>query len=144
MDKETGVYMLSRVWLFCNPVDCSPSRLLCPWNSPGKNTGVGCHALLQGIFPTRGTNLGLLHCRQILYHLSHLGNPKETSTSIQWNTSEATEISYWNMQQHGWISNAWWNLEEAKLKKATDSVIPFTWHYVQVKNRQTQNRLVVG
>ena len=40
----------------------------CPWNSPGKNTGRGCHSLLQGIFPTQGLNL---HCRQILYRLSH-------------------------------------------------------------------------
>ena len=48
-------------------------RLLCPWNSPGKNTGVGCHSLLQGIFPTQGWNPGLLHCRRILYHLSHQG-----------------------------------------------------------------------
>ena len=40
-------------------------------DSPGKNTGVGGHALLQGIFLTQGSNLGLLHCRQILYHLSH-------------------------------------------------------------------------
>ena len=38
-----------------------PTRLLCPWDSPGKNTGVGCHALLQGIFPTQGSNSGLLH-----------------------------------------------------------------------------------
>ena len=51
-----------------------PTRLLCPWNSPEKNTGVGCHALLQGIFLTQGLNLGLLHCRQILYHLSHQGS----------------------------------------------------------------------
>ena len=51
-----------------------PLGFLCPWNSPGKNTGVGCHSLLQGIFPTQGLNLGLLHCRQILYHLSHLGS----------------------------------------------------------------------
>ena len=40
-----------------------PSRLLCPWDSPGKDTGVGCHSLLQWIFPTQGSNLGLLHCR---------------------------------------------------------------------------------
>ena len=40
-----------------------------------ENTGVGCHSLLQGIFPTQGSNLGLLHCRQILYHLSHQGSP---------------------------------------------------------------------
>ena len=38
----------------------TPARLLCPWDSPGKNTGVGCHALLQGIFPTQGLNLHLL------------------------------------------------------------------------------------
>ena len=42
-------------------------QVLCPWDSPGKNTGVGCHFLLQGIFPTQGLNPGLLHCRQILY-----------------------------------------------------------------------------
>ena len=45
------------------------TRLLCPWNFPGKNTGVGCHFLLQGIFPTQRSNPGLLHCRQILCHL---------------------------------------------------------------------------
>ena len=48
-----------------------PTRLLCPWNSPGKNTGVGRCALLQGIFPTQGLNSGLSHCRQILYCLSY-------------------------------------------------------------------------
>ena len=42
------------------------TRLLCPWNSPGKNSGVGCHSLVQRIFLTQGSNLGLLHCRQIL------------------------------------------------------------------------------
>ena len=42
---------------------------------PGKNTGVGCHDLLQRIFSTQGWNPGLLHCRQILYHLSHQGSP---------------------------------------------------------------------
>ena len=45
------------------------------WNSPGKNTGVGSYSHLQGIFPTQGSNLGLLSCRQILYHLSHQGSP---------------------------------------------------------------------
>ena len=44
-------------------------------DSPGKNTGVGCPALLQGIFPTQGLNLGLLHYRRIRYHLSHQGSP---------------------------------------------------------------------
>ena len=45
------------------------------WDSLGKNTGVGCHFLLQGIFPTQGSNLDLLHCRQTLYCLSHQGSP---------------------------------------------------------------------
>ena len=44
-------------------------------NSPGKNTGVGSHSLLRGIFPTQGLNLGLPHHRQVLYHLSHQGSP---------------------------------------------------------------------
>ena len=60
----------------CNPMDCSLPGSSVHGDSPGKNTGVGCHALLQGIFPTQGSNLGLLHCRWILYHLGHQGNPK--------------------------------------------------------------------
>ena len=55
---------------FC-PHGLYPARLLSPWNSPGKNTEVGCHFLLQEIFPIQGSNPGLPHCRQILYHLSH-------------------------------------------------------------------------
>ena len=58
----------------CDPLDCSPPgssvhRIL------GKNTGVGSHALLQGIFLTQGSNPGLLHCRRILYCLSHQRSP---------------------------------------------------------------------
>ena len=49
-----------------------PTRLLCPCSSPGKNTGVSCHALLQRIFPIQGLNPGLLHCRQILSHKGSL------------------------------------------------------------------------
>ena len=52
-----------------------PIRLPCPWNSPGKSTGVGCHFLLQRIFLTQGLNQGCLHCKWILYHLSHQGRP---------------------------------------------------------------------
>ena len=62
----------------CYPIGCSPPGLLCPWDSPGKNTGVGCHALLQGIFPTQGSNphlLCLLRCRRVLSPLNHRGSP---------------------------------------------------------------------
>ena len=57
--------LLSRVRLFATLWTVAP-RLLCPWDSPGKNTGVCCHFLLQGIFLTQGLNPGLLHCRQII------------------------------------------------------------------------------
>ena len=76
------------VWLLvvsdsCNRIDCS-TRLLCPWDPPGKNTGVGCHFLLQGIFPTQESNPGLLHCGQILYQLSYEGAlPQSVVTSVK-------------------------------------------------------------
>ena len=57
------------------PMDCSPPGSSVHGDSPGKNTGVGCHALLQGIFPTQKSNPGLPHCRWILYSLSHQGTP---------------------------------------------------------------------
>ena len=53
-----------------------PHGLYGPWNSPGRNTGVGTVFLLQGIFPTQGSNTGLLHYRQIIYQLSHKGSPR--------------------------------------------------------------------
>ena len=62
----------------CDPMDCSPPRLFCPWDSPGKNTGVGCHALLQGIFLTQGWNphlLCLLHWRAGSLPLVPPGSP---------------------------------------------------------------------
>ena len=59
------------------------TRLLCPWDSLGKNTGVGCHFLLQGIFPTQGSNLGLLHCMQILYQVSYKGSPTLGGPTLQ-------------------------------------------------------------
>ena len=58
----------------CDPLDCSPPGSSVNGDSPGKNTGVGCHALLQGIFPTQGLKLVLLHCRWMLYCLSHQGS----------------------------------------------------------------------
>ena len=53
-----------------------PHGLYSPWNSPGQNTEVGTLSLLQGIFPTQGSNSGLLHCRRILLQLSHKGSPR--------------------------------------------------------------------
>ena len=59
-----------------DPMGCGPPGYSVHGDSPDKNTGVGCRALFQGIFPTQGSNPGLPHCRQILNHLSHQGNPR--------------------------------------------------------------------
>ena len=86
------VFLLAKpydVWDFTSPVciNClvvpdsllpqglEPARLLCPWDSPSKNTGVGCHPLLQGVFLTQVLSPGLLLFRQTLYRLSHQGSP---------------------------------------------------------------------
>ena len=73
----------------CDPMNCSPPGSFVHGDSPGKNTGVGCHVFLQGIFPTQGSNPGLLHCRQILY---------------QWATREA-QFSTWQPVYKN--SNTW-------------------------------------
>ena len=52
------------------PHELKPARLFYPWNSPGKNTGVGNHSLLQGFFLTQGSNPGLLHCRWTFFFLT--------------------------------------------------------------------------
>ena len=62
-DSEVKVAQLCPT--LCDPMDYSP------WNSPGQNIGVGSLSLLQGIFPTQGSNPGLPHCRRILYWLSY-------------------------------------------------------------------------
>ena len=72
------IQLLGCVWLFATH-GLQPTGLLCPWNFPGKNTGLGCHFLLQGIFPTTldQTHVSCIG-RWILYHLSHLGSPYDT------------------------------------------------------------------
>ena len=70
------------------PHGLSPIRLLCPWTSPGQNTGVGNHFLLHGIVPIQGSNLSLPRCRRILYQLSHQGSP------IKCVKSEKVKVSF--------------------------------------------------
>ena len=72
-----------------------PHGLCSPWTFSGKNTGVGCLSLLQGIFPTQGSNPGLPHCRQILYQLSHKGNPVNTLNL------NLKNISHWILSETG-------------------------------------------
>ena len=75
LKSERKVKSLSCVQLFATPWTVAYQAPL-SMGFPGKGTGVGCHFLLQGIFLTQGLNLGLPHCRQTLYHLSHHGSLK--------------------------------------------------------------------
>jgi len=85
-EDEMEMLLLFSLWVMSNCVSCSvqsdslwphglePTRLLCPWNSPGKHTGVGCHFLFQGVFPTQESNLSLLHWQVDALPLSHQGS----------------------------------------------------------------------
>ena len=74
-----------------------PHGLYSPWNSPGQNTGVGSLSLLQGIVPTQGSNPGLLHCRRILYQLSHQGSLK----ILEWEACSSSSRSSWPRNRSG-------------------------------------------
>jgi len=72
----------------CDPMDCSPPGSSVHGDPSGKNTGVGCHSLLQGIFPTQGLNPGLPHYREVLYCLNNQGSPNNWIS----HTHEAQEM----------------------------------------------------
>ena len=78
---EISVWSLSHVQHFVTLLTVA-TRLLSPLNSSGKNTGVGCHFLLQETFPTQGLNPGLPHCRQTLYQQSHQGTEIEIECTV--------------------------------------------------------------
>ena len=96
--KVKKVKSLQSCLTLCDPMDLQPSRLLCPQDSLGKNTGVCCHAVLQGIFPTQELNPGLPHCGQILYHLSHQRSLKGYGSLL--NTSFTMLSMLTNATQH--------------------------------------------
>ena len=111
-----------------------PTRLLCRWNSPGKNTGVSSHFLLQGILPTQGSNPGLSHCQQILYHLSHQGSPR----ILDWVTCPFSRWASWPRNQTrisciagGFFTN--WAIRKVLLGGKwgeildSSSLTPYTW-----------------
>ena len=98
MKVKVKVLVTQSCLTLCDPMGCSPPGSSVQGDPPGKNTGVGCHFLLQGIFLTQGSNPGLLHCRQILYHLSYWGSPVESPTF-----GEITGVSSCEVQ---WVSLA--------------------------------------
>ena len=74
-----------------------PQGLYSPWNSPGQNTGVDSLSVLQGNFPTQGSNPGLPHCRQILYQLNHKGSPR----ILEWIAYPFSSRSSWPRNRNG-------------------------------------------
>ena len=101
LTKLQSKNVLCLVALLCptlwDPVDCSPPGSSVRGDSPGKNTRVGCHAVLQEIFPTQGLNPGLSHCRWILYCLNHQGNPR----ILKWVAYPLSRGSSWPRNQTG-------------------------------------------
>ena len=77
------------------PHGLQPTRLLCPWNFPGKSFEVGCHSLPQKISPAQGLNPGILHCRQILYHCA------------TWNSVNSIELPFWLEQENPTMDTVW-------------------------------------
>ena len=79
------------------PHRLKPARLLCPWDSPGENTGVGCHVLFQGIFPTQGSNLCLLHLMHWHVCSLPLAPPGKPLVSVKVNEQTVLDIGKMSM-----------------------------------------------
>ena len=103
------------------PHGLSPTRLLCPWNSPGKNTRMDSHSLLQGIFPAQGSNLGLLHCRQILYHLNYQAHLQSEALSVNNHSWDQWSLNVIIIKKDGRGNQAYgchtWELMENPLQR---------------------------
>ena len=117
------LYLVTQSCLtLCDSMVCSPPGSSVLDDSPGKNAGVVRYALPQGIFPIQGSNPGLLHCRQILYHLSHQGSPFPTYTGSQ-------SPALWARTQH--FSGP----ASLKLKLLLSEFITIFLHSTQIQKR---------
>ena len=109
------------------PFGLQSTRPLCPWDSPGKNTGVGCHALLQRIFPTQGLNwclLCLLHCRQILYHnmfWTRSSQPGNLGSHKHWNKIKYSCLFFF-LTWHFWFK-----FLQTQVKRRRFSHVDYNW-----------------
>ena len=90
-----GGGLIAKSCLTLQPRGLSPIRLLCPWDFPGKNTGVGCHSLLQEIFLTQDLNLGLLHCRQSLTVWAPREAPSCSLRTFKANHAKSMGAGFW-------------------------------------------------
>ena len=106
-------------------MDCSSPGCSIPGISPGQNTGVGSHSLLQGIFPTQGSNLNLLHCRRILYCPSYQGSPNMSNNILR-----VEQITPWWLSgrepacmQETWVPSLGWEDSLEKGNAAHSSIL---------------------
>ena len=124
-ERPCAVLSRSSCLTLCNPTDRSPPGSSVHGDSSGKNIGVACHVLLQGIFPTQGLNQGLLHCRWILYRLSHQRSP----IILEWVAYPFSRESSWSRTQTkvSCIAGRFftsWTTREAQKRPCSSSFIP--------------------
>ena len=117
----------------CDPMDYSPPGSSVRGDSPSKKMGVGCHALLQGIFPTQGSNPGLPHFRQILYCLSHQGSP---CTFVAITKNKGTPWALWE----GMLPSALDHWHCRKTTQHIESWVHLTAKEDQLTSGPTQHR----
>ena len=120
-----------------------PHGLYSPWNSSGQNIGVGSHSLLQGIFPTQGSNPGLPHCRRSLYQLKHQGSPR-ILVSLSLGEGNGTPL------QSSCLANpmdggAWWAAVHGVAKSQTRlSDFTFTFHFHALEKEMASHSSVLA
>ena len=140
--------MFDSLWLY----GLSPARLLCLWDFPGMNTGLSCHFLLQGIFLIEGLNSGLLHCRQILFHLSHQGGIANMSQSCPTKSASCVppllHCSEWvtgTVNEMGWVKrlSCFWKfcfVQSSKRRVIWGAQARGGWEWGPRGNEQAQRR----
>ena len=137
--KEYSIWLVSQLWpTLCDLMGSSPKGSPVHGGSPGKNTGVDCQVLLQGIFQTQGSNPVLPHLRWILYQLSHLGNPR----TLEW---VAYPFSRGSSQSRSWTGVSYiagrfftsWGTREAHVSNPKKLEESRNWFYPRASRKST-------
>ena len=123
---EHHFYLKVQVACSVVPDSLQPHGLYSPWNSPGQNTGVGSLSFLQGIFPTQGSNPGLMHCRRILYQLNHKRSP--------FYSKERTNYGYSDLGLWPEFSQKWTKWASHFKGKSWECLLPMIKSKVSNKN----------
>ena len=119
------------------PHGLEPAWLLCPWDSPGRNTGVGCHVLLQGTFPTQGSNYCLLcplHCRWILYCWATRESRIQSSQSFFLWIQQCVKLTILKFRRDLWIVYLKLKMCCVRQNTTDTSTIVFLWIIIVMKS----------